>query len=196
MIKTIYIADKSLSELESLFMCEIDDADFYDSIACNIAQENPYYLLDNIKNYSGMRKRAAIFGLGSSLVKDEKITKEILLATHDTDPLVVSRAINALIDLEHKQYWSHIQPLLNNESPFVKGAVLTYARYVEAEKVYELLVSSLTDTHYIVREYAIDELAELGNIEAIEKIKPLLNDVHPHVRQAAESAIKELSNNS
>lgn len=193
-METIYIADKSLKELENLFMCNVDDDDFYDVIAYNIAQKSPEYFFNKIKNYDVVRKRAAIFALGYLLKRDKRLF-EILqdFILNDNNSMIISEAINALIHLENKNYWSSIQLLLSHQSPYVRGAVLKYARYAQMEEAYLLLVSSLTDGHYIVREAAVDELVELGDVKAIEKIISLVEDTHPDVREAAKNAIKELS---
>jgi HEAT repeat protein len=56
-----------------------------------------------------------------------------------------------------------------------------------------MLIHALSDQEFIVRENAIDELGELGQPEAIPYLQPLLNDEHPDVRQAAETAIEVLT---
>ncbi|MGK7949974.1 MAG: HEAT repeat domain-containing protein [Xenococcaceae cyanobacterium] len=56
-----------------------------------------------------------------------------------------------------------------------------------------LLLESLQDSHCVVRESAIDEIDELNLVEAIPVLRPLLNDSSIEVRQAAETAIKNLA---
>jgi HEAT repeat protein len=55
-----------------------------------------------------------------------------------------------------------------------------------------ILLEALEDPHYIVKENAIDELDDLGVIEAIPYIRPFLSDPHPYVVEAAQTAISNL----
>jgi hypothetical protein len=59
-----------------------------------------------------------------------------------------------------------------------------------------LLLTGLRDRHFAVRESAVDALDEteaLDAAQALEAIQPLLDDPHPDVRQAAETAVHNLS---
>ncbi len=56
-----------------------------------------------------------------------------------------------------------------------------------------LLVDALHDDGSIVRENAVDELDWLGAAEALSALRPLTGDPDPHVRQAAETAVANLS---
>lgn len=44
-----------------------------------------------------------------------------------------------------------------------------------------------------MRECAVDELDELGDAEAAPLIRALVNDQHPHVRQAARCYFESLA---
>ena len=54
------------------------------------------------------------------------------------------------------------------------------------------LLVALQDRHFVVRESAVDALADLGLVDALPAIRPLLHDPHPHVRQAAQTAVEHL----
>ncbi len=54
-----------------------------------------------------------------------------------------------------------------------------------------MALAALADAHFMVRETAIDTLDELGVAgHYLDRIRPLLDDEHPHVRSAAEWAIE------
>ena len=69
-------------------------------------------------------------------------------------------------------------------------------RSLYPNKALPLLIEALKDPDFIVRENAADELGELYEVEAIPYLHQLLRDSHPHVRQAAQTAIEMLERNS
>jgi HEAT repeat protein len=67
-------------------------------------------------------------------------------------------------------------------------------RRLYPEKALPLLIESLKDPDYIVRESAADELGELEVVEAIPFLNSLMEkDPHPDVREAAQISIDILS---
>ncbi|MGI9289412.1 MAG: HEAT repeat domain-containing protein [Pseudomonadales bacterium] len=192
-METVYIADKSLTELESLFLCDVEDDDYYDVIAFNISQLDPRYLLNHIHEYNGSRLRAAIFGMG--LGQNSGQLNELLKSyLGNNNELVVAEAIDALRNLKNIYMWDEVKKLASHESSYVRGAVLRYVSHtLPNDEAYPILVAGLNDPHFIVRENSIDELARLGSGAACQHIHPLVNDRHPDVRQAAKSAIEALS---
>jgi HEAT repeat protein len=193
-MEVVFIADKSLPELECLFSCEIDDDDdFYAVVAYNISQLDPDYLLRHMDQYGGSRLRGAVFGLGLSPTRNRAQEARLVALLGHTEPLIVAEAIAALKNSDHKEYWSVIVPMFRHESPVVRGAVLRYARHALAnDQAYSFLVAGLDDPDSTVRESAIDELGDLGNKEAVTRIRPLLKDSDEDVRQAARTAINGL----
>jgi HEAT repeat protein len=93
----------------------------------------------------------------------------------------------------NKDIGEQVMALLHHPDPYVKGSVLRYLSQLCPEKAIAELLDALNDSHFIVRERAVDELGELSAAETIPFIRPLLNDPHPHVRQAARTAIDNLS---
>ncbi|MGI8552764.1 MAG: restriction endonuclease [Dehalococcoidia bacterium] len=79
-----------------------------------------------------------------------------------------------------------------HSSPFVRGSVLRFLSYVEPQSVLGPLLDALSDPAYVVRENAIDELDNLGVVESAGRIRTLLNDPEPDVREAAKEAIANL----
>jgi len=118
-----------------------------------------------------------------------------LLKTHlgHTEPLIVAEAIDGLGHLGEKDVLNQVLSLHDHSSPFVRGSVLRYMAQLWPEQAFQLLIKALSDQHFIVRENALDELGELGRPEAIPHIQPFLTDEHPDVRQAAQTAIENLT---
>lgn len=193
MMEYVYVADKSLAELEQMFACHVEDDDFYDVIAYNIAQQDPIRLKNMLAVVDAKRTRACIFGLGfcASTIDDVEIMLGKMLSM--ADDLVVAEAILSLARLERDTHRKQIAALLKTRGNFVRAAILQYERKLHQEDAFELLIKYLSDDDYIVRESAVDELAELGNVDAVQYIAKLKNDAHPDVRVAVESALSELS---
>ena len=75
---------------------------------------------------------------------------------------------------------------------YVRGSVLRFMSEFYPERAVGLLIDALNDAHFIVRENAADELGELEAVEALPFLRAKLEDPHPDVRQAAETAIEML----
>jgi len=119
------------------------------------------------------------------------LRQKLLAYLDDKRPLVVMDAIDALRVQNERDILDKILALRNHPSPYVRSAVLRYSHFHPAE-AHPLLLAALQDPHYLVRENAIDELDDLGVVDAVQHIHPLLEDAHPHVRQAAQTAIDNL----
>ena len=193
-METIFIRDKSLSELLALFVCEIEnDDDFYDVIAYNISQISPEYLTMHIHEYSGSRLRAAVLGIGWSPKKEEKQRDLLLSLLEHSEPLIIARAADALRHSGYNDLWPSIEPLLRNESPYVIGAALRYARFaLPPENALTVLKEALANPDSIVRQNALDELGDLGDKQALDFIRPYCEDSAPDVKQAANTAYETI----
>lgn len=110
----------------------------------------------------------------------------------DRRPLIIADAVDALRFLGATDTVDAVLPLRNHPDPYVRGSVLRFISHLFPLSAPPLLLEALQDPHYIVRENAIDELDELGAIEAIPDIRPFLSDPHPDVVQAARAAISNL----
>jgi HEAT repeats len=186
---TLHIADKSLAELECLYSCNVDDDDFYMVIAYNIALESLEYLKTNLGKYSGRRLRGALFALGTVELSDETIDGLLVGYLTGDDWIGVAEAIDALRSRKHTKSQNEIERLQTHSSPYVRGAVLRYLRFVNGRKCVGALIAALSDPHEVVRQNAIDELAEVGDTESLEHVRRLLRDPDENVRAAAASAL-------
>jgi len=192
---------KKLDDLKAIFADDsykddLDDDD-YMVLASKIADAGDAgigYLTDILNNCNETRARAILFAITRSKKNRKETVKLLSSYLDDKRPLVISEAIDGLICLDDKSGQKKIMSLLTHHSEYVRGAVLRYARHtLNDKKSFQILIASLDDPHYIVRENAVDELADLGKAEAVPHISALLGDPHPHVRLAAHTAVEELS---
>ena len=194
-METIYIADKNIDELISLFNCEIvNDDDFYDIIAFRISLLDLKYLVDHINTYDIKRIRACLFAFGCTKEAGLIIINKLLeFLDLSKDELLISEAIHALNRLQINDLWeSHISILYNSTCPYVQGACLRYARCTLRDQSKELLLHALRDSNYIVRWNAIDELVELNDKSILDYIADLKDDPSSEVREAVRNAFEDL----
>lgn len=186
----IHINGKSFDELMALFFCEIlGDDDFYDVVATQLAEEHRQPLEAMLDSLSVKRLRAGICGLGIvSSVESESVIKKFI--DHD-EPLVVAAAIDGLRRIGVAD-WSVVSSQQQHPSPFVRGAILRFAKDRLGEESLPLLLRGLDDEDPIVRENAIDELDGLVSSDSADLIRPYLDDASAHVRQAAKSLLDSI----
>ena len=193
MMESIYIAGMRLEELVSMFSCDIKDDDFYDVLAYNIMLKDQNYLIKNISQYEGRRLRGTIFGLSFYSGSSQTIIELLDKYLNKGDFQIIAEVIKTYSRMNYIEGWEKTKKLLNHESPYVRSSMLRYANTcLSKDEAKDILVEKLRDTHYIVRESAIDELESLQSSDAIEYIVPLLNDENEDVKEAAKSAIDTL----
>lgn len=193
-MQTIFVADKTLEELVSLFGCDIsDDQDFYDVLAYNIVVADPGYFHERLGLYRGARLQGAVFGLGCSDLRDERQRDALRAFCRHEDPRVVARVIDALKDSERSDEWPGISPLASDASALVRGAVARFAAFaLPPSEAFSFLTRILADPDALVRQNAVDELGELGDVQAVDFLRALLRDPDEDVRVAAATAINNL----
>lgn len=186
----INIVGKSFDELMGLFFSEIlDDDDFYDVVAAELAKDHRHALEAMLDSLSNKRMRAGICGLGmASSIESEPAIKNFI---HHDDALVVAAAIDALRRIGSAE-WPIISSQLRHASPYVQGAALRYAKEALGKDALPLLLTGLDDENPLVRENAIDELDGLISAENAYLITPYLDDPAAHVRQAAQTLLDSL----
>ena len=167
---------------------------YYSELACLILDKGKSgreYLTSAISHESNPARLGAILWLLPS--PENPLPQDVLLQyLHENEPYVMSCAIRGLINQGEKDAIDDVLALKLHSSPYVRARVLEFLSKLHPESATSLLIEALQDSDYIVRESAIDELDDLGIVESIADIKPLLSDPHPHVRQAAKTAIKNL----
>lgn len=174
-------------------------ATYYDAIATQIrAQGEPgiAFLLAERERAEADEARLRGVLLGLSLpppVPSHPQIRDILRSyLKDRRPLVEMEAIDGLWSQGDTDIRDSIAALSNHSSPYVRGSVLRYLQHLYPSEAVSMALATLKDPSHIVRDCAINALDELGEVDALPAIRPLLSDPHPSVRQAAETAIRYL----
>ena len=110
----------------------------------------------------------------------------------DSRGLVVMEAVDGLRLRQVRDAHEEVAALRRHRSPYVRGAVIRYLQDFFPDEAIPLALASLQDRHFIVRESAVDALDALDAVGALDAMRLLLNDPHPHVREAAQWAIEHL----
>jgi HEAT repeat protein len=151
------------------------------------------FLKSQLKKATTERLRGIILALTSPPLGDSEVENLLLSYLHDRRATIIAQAIDGLTSENQRKAISQIMPLLQHTSPYVRGSALRFiSKFSPPSQAFSLLIGALKDINFIVRENAADELGELGQVKAISYLKPLLTDRHPHVQQAAKTAIEML----
>lgn len=190
----------NLEQLEKQFYLspsENQEADgYYQEIAYLIRKkgtQGKLFLTTAINQANTEQLRAIIFALSTEVTQDPKTKKLFYKYIQDKRPTIVAEAIDGLTKQKDTAAISEILALSSSQSPYIKNSALRYLSKLYPEQAFPLLREALKDPNHLVRENAADELGELDNLEAISDLLPLTKDIHPDVRQAAETAIEMLS---
>jgi HEAT repeat protein len=108
----------------------------------------------------------------------------------DRRGLVVMEAVDGLRLWQVRDAHEEVAALRRHRSPYVRGAVIRYLQDLFPDEAIPLALASLQDRHFVVRESAIDALDALDAIGALDAMRPLRDDPHPHVREAAQWAVE------
>jgi hypothetical protein len=185
----IYLCDKSFDELMAIFFVDVvGDSDFYFSTAAAIAEKYTNALEGMLPYLSDKRLRAGIFGLSVSPDNDNRLAKVFLSYVVHRDPLVVSEAIDALAGVTDI-LWESVEPLYKHDSPYVRGAVLRYAKSKSVENLRNMLIDSLSDPSGIVRMNGVDELEGMVDESIHQMLLKLKDDPCQGVREAVQSLL-------
>jgi HEAT repeat protein len=164
---------------------------YHDEIAYQMSErhgeEAVAFLLEELERLrdDDIRLGAVLTALEDSPPHHPFATQIYLYRLGDTGELILTRTIDGLAHLEVTKAHDRVLAHLSHPSPYVVGAVLRYLRQFFPEEARPILYKALRDERFIVRECAVDELDELGDVEAASLIRPLLDDPHPDMRQAA-----------
>ncbi len=168
---------------------------YFEELASQILAQGPAglnFLLTELKQGDWVRQRGILAALGRAEPRPARSQEVFLSYLTDQREFIVAEAIDGLTHLKDPTVASQVLPYLSHASPYVRGSVLRYLSRLYGAAAKKTLVTGLRDPHYIVRENAIDELADLGITEAIPKIQLLLQDAHQEVRMAAKTALETL----
>ena len=172
---------------------------YYQEVASLIGKKGEagiVFLQGEIEKADTPRLRGILFALTEARLDKPEFRKLLLSYLNDDRQMIVMEAVDSLRILDVKYAVDPVLALLQHSSPYVRGSVLRFMRSLYPNKALPLLIEALKDPDFIVRENAADELGELYEVEAIPYLHQLLRDSHPHVRQAAQTAIEMLERNS
>jgi|GEM_PF-885524 len=190
----------SLSKLIARFHSPPPDSEeysytYYAEVASLIRQkgtEGIQFLWREAENADTVKLRAILLASTEPPLEIPNLREILFDLLQDQRPLVVAEVIDSLTRQGEDRALGQVLPLLKHTSPYVKGSVLRFMSAFYPEQAIPLLMNTLDDPHFIVRENAADELGELEAIGALPLLEAKLSDPHPHVRQAVETAIEFL----
>lgn len=166
---------------------------YYNEVAYRIVekgQQGAEFLFNELKTLNKTdvdRLQAIIYFLPKP---EHPIPSVILLAyLKDTNPIMVTRAIEGLAFQGQKDAIKEVLALRTNPDQYIRGAVLSFMEKLYPEQAIPMAIEALQDSDEVVRSVAIDVLDDLEAVETLEYIRPFLNDTAPHVREAAEWAV-------
>lgn len=168
---------------------------YYSEVAASIASKGEKgikFLYGQITKTDTPRLVGILFALAQEPQASIDVQNILCGYLNDERPMVVAEAIDGLRKLGIQGCLDQILGLRSSPSPYVRGSVLRFIARLYPDKAINILIEALNDPDFIVRENAVDELGELEVVSAIPLLRPLLNDSHPDVRSAAQTAIETL----
>jgi HEAT repeat protein len=203
------LSARSLEELLRLFDSGLEPADavedeerplWLDEVATQVAAQGEAglnALLQRLPAADEPHARALLLGLsfvpeGVRQKNRTRLEGVLLSFLADSRPAVVAQAVDALSDLGFAQAGERVLALLNHPAPEVVGSALRFLARQRPEQARPVLLRSLESSQALVRENAVDELDDLGAVEALPMLRRLLNDEDEDVRQAARTAVRNL----
>jgi HEAT repeat protein len=181
---------------------EDDWPEWYAELAMQIAKSGKHgleFLLSHAAMADVTRLRAILISLAFLSRRPvphshtrSRIKQMLLGLLGHPDPIIIANVIDDLGLLDFAEELDNVWRLRDHPSPYVVGSVLRFLSRHYPEKARPLLEQALTSPEYIIRENGVDELDELGCVESLPKLRQLLDDPHPHVRQAAQTAVANL----
>jgi HEAT repeats len=169
-------------------------ASYYQEVAYLIRQQGETgvkFLLTEVETADRQRLAAILTMLPP--IENRRLISDVWIGfLEDNRPEIVASAIDGL---RHQHVWrvrNQVFALSKHISPQVRGSVLRYMSQYDPKIASVMLMEALDDPAYIVRENALDQLDELGVVEAIPLIRSLLADDHPDVQKAAAIALENL----
>lgn len=155
--------------------------------------------MDNVNADNEPKYRIALSALSSahrhirSHRNIARVARFLSSAFEDRRPLVKAEALSGLARLHVKLKVENVAPFLRNKNPYLASKALEYVCELYPQHSEDALSWALKAPHFLLRETAIDEIDDRHLTSFLPNIHALLNDRHPHVRQAAETACANLA---
>jgi len=190
-----------LKKLMTLFAGPPLDGDefgaiYYQALAVAIRKhgaEGINFLISELEHADENRLRGVLVGLTVPPLLEPDVGDLITAYLADNRPLVVADAIRSLSSQDNTKVAERVLDLARHPSGFVRGAVLDFAARLVRGRAKPLLTSGLQDPDYVVRESAADAIGDFAYKDLKENLLELRSDPNPDVRQAVETALKQLN---
>jgi hypothetical protein len=166
---------------------------YYDEIAFLLSKQGESgreFLANELNQENSPEKLCAILGFLPS-PEHPVLPSTLLKYLHHPNSHVIARAIDGLMTQREQHAIHEVYALYTHPSAIVRSTVLRFLSKLSQEFT-SRLIEALQDPDPNVRCSAIDELDDLDVVAALPRIQMLLSDAHPHVREAAETALENL----
>lgn len=195
------LAGLTADELIKVFLKEPpeDDREYagYSEVVHQLAKLSPElskdFFLEQLENSDSRRVRGAIEGLSLLDVRADWFATTVGRFLNDDRHELVGETLWALAFVQYSLGKDRNIEFCGHPDPFVVAAGLHLLARSYPTQAASILFDALNHAHNVVRSSACDEIDDLEIVEAIPKLKPLLKDRHPDVRQAAATALDNLS---
>ena len=189
--ENIDLEERSFEELMMLFLNDVDDDEYYYVISHCLVKKYLKQIKYILPLFSKIRLRWLIKSISDLNI--EEVNELVPQFLKNNDPLVIAESIDAL-SLSKKINWPDIEPFLNHQSPYVRGAALRFAKVKLGRDAKPLLIEALKDSNPIVRQNGIDEIESMLDHSEINLITPLLQDEDEYVREATKFLLENFKN--
>ena len=171
--------------------CELT---WFEELAFHIADypDGTDLLFHTIGTVDEVRLTAAISALSSSSANSERLRPIVERLLSDPRPMVLAQAVSGARHLQYADLYTVIRPLVGHPDRYVVGAALSYMAALFPDEAKPLLIEALSSQDSILIQYGIDELGDAQATDAIPLIRKLLDHPEEYVRQAAETAVRDL----
>jgi HEAT repeat protein len=147
------------------------------------------YLIEKLLNCEVPPARA-----GEVLLAMGHLAQDALLEVYEQAKPQVQAQILELLTLSHNpKCQSFLRPALQSEDPFVKKAALQAVSTLAIGDLWSEVAVCLDDSAWQIRVKALEVLTKLRAAEALETVRPLLEDEDPWVRKTAATFLEVLA---
>ena len=173
----------------------------HDEIAFELARHGDdgiRALLGALDSSDVTRYRSILRALGSRKRKrgskyKQRIREVLRAALKDPRPLVVAEALYSLTTKKLRVRKQRVLAMFRHGNPSLVSQALRHLCRFYPSEVRPYIETALESRDYLVRETAVDEIDDAGWIEFLPQVRRLLTDRHQDVRQAAATAVRNLS---
>lgn len=172
-----------------------------------ILREEAVHGLGELKNKKAIRAIIPVLNDPSILVRLEAATAAIMIgkqgdtsdletALYDPDPNIRKKVAYILGCIGNRGSLHSLLEAIDDPDISVRQTVISALAKFGDDSTIELLLQTLKDVQWEVRREAVVSLGKLGCIEAIDKLKPLINsDPNETVRYNSKLAVEQISKN-